>query len=331
MEPSLGISVVIPCHNAERLVEDAVHSALGQTHPPAEIVCVDDGSSDATLEVLHNLSAAFPDRLRVVAQPRGGACAARNKGLSLVTGAYVQFLDADDELLPDKLSHQATVVHQHDEPDLVVGSYVRHQLDGSQLPLINQPMNPWVALLQKRMGITSVNLFKREALLHVGGWNEDYPSNQEYELMFRMLQAGHSVAFDPSPLTIIRQQPRSISNATPEANLVRRIGLVAEIREYARRHVGEGEVVDTADSVLFFLIRMRCNYNLQRGIDAFHEHFDDSYVPQVDRYITRTYARAYRLLGFPLTQRLRTATKRTLRRLRSIQARKGEQRSLVTP
>lgn len=95
----LMVSVIIPCYNAERWVAEAIQSCLDQTYSPIEVIVIDDGATDRSLEVIKS----FGQRIRWETGPnRGGNCA-RNRGLALSKGQYVQFLDADDYLLPEKL------------------------------------------------------------------------------------------------------------------------------------------------------------------------------------------------------------------------------------
>lgn len=304
-------SVVIPCHNAASTVERAVLSALAQTRRPAQIVCVDDGSDDDTLAVLHRLARAEPGRVEVVAQPRAGACAARNHGLRLVTAPYVQFLDADDWLHPEKLAHQLGLVEGHGTrpPDIVAGSFTRERLDGAPVLRTTHLGDPWAALAWVRLGITSANLFRRRAVLRVGGWNEAWASSQEYELMFRMLRRGVTVAFDPFPLTVLYQQAGSITQRAPEANVVRRIRLGAMILRYLRRY-GRPRDVAEAEAALFFLVQMRCAYSVERGARSYHAYFPHHYAPPVGPCVSRGYRQLHRALGFELAQRVRLAGRR---------------------
>ncbi|MBK8909688.1 MAG: glycosyltransferase [Rhodospirillales bacterium] len=90
------VSIIIPCWNAEAFVGEAIDSALAQTYRNAEVIVIDDGSTDGSLEVIKS----YGDRIRWETGPNRGAPAARNRGLALAAGAYVLFLDADDLLLP---------------------------------------------------------------------------------------------------------------------------------------------------------------------------------------------------------------------------------------
>ncbi len=96
------VSVIIPNYNYARYVGEAVESALAQTYPNIEIIVVDDGSTDASLESLSQ----FSDRIKIVAQPNQGVCVARNQGVAGSNGVFVAFLDADDVWYPTKIEKQ---------------------------------------------------------------------------------------------------------------------------------------------------------------------------------------------------------------------------------
>jgi len=94
------VSILIPAYNSERWIADTVKSAVHQSWPNKEIIIVDDGSSDNTLSILRQFESSS---VNVVSQSNKGACAARNKALSYAQGDYIQWLDADDLLAPDKI------------------------------------------------------------------------------------------------------------------------------------------------------------------------------------------------------------------------------------
>ncbi|MFM6395643.1 glycosyltransferase family 2 protein [Planktothrix sp.] len=106
------ISVVIPTYNAEKTIEETIHSVLNQTVSDLELIVVNDGSTDSTLEIISK----FTDpRLKVFSYPHSGANSARNRGLEQASGEYISFIDADDLWTPDKLELQLKVLQENPE------------------------------------------------------------------------------------------------------------------------------------------------------------------------------------------------------------------------
>lgn len=101
MEPL--VSILIPAYNAEKWIGDTIKSAVSQTWPRKEIIIVNDGSTDNTLEVAEQFESKT---LKVISQKNSGASAARNKALEYAQGDYIQWLDADDLLQPEKIALQ---------------------------------------------------------------------------------------------------------------------------------------------------------------------------------------------------------------------------------
>src|SRR3954454_11041164 len=114
----MTVSIVIPCHNQARFLAEAIDSALEQTHPPAEVIVVDDGSTDGTRAVV----AGRPD-VTYIAQANAGLGAARNTGWRAAGGACVVFLDADDRLLPHALSAGLACLDRYPRAVFCAGHY----------------------------------------------------------------------------------------------------------------------------------------------------------------------------------------------------------------
>src|SRR5262249_3857174 len=127
IESSNLVSVIMPCYNAARWVGEAITSCLRQTYRPIEIIVVDDGSTDNSPEVLRS----FGSKIRWESIPHRGGCYARNYGASLSQGRFIQFLDADDYLLPEKIERQVSFL-QETNADVVYGDWRRqhHRPDG---------------------------------------------------------------------------------------------------------------------------------------------------------------------------------------------------------
>ena len=97
------VSILIPAYNAQEWLAQTLKSAIAQSWPHKEIIVVDDGSTDKTVAIARQFES---DQVRVFRQENEGAAAARNKAFALSQGEYIQWLDADDLLAPDKIAKQ---------------------------------------------------------------------------------------------------------------------------------------------------------------------------------------------------------------------------------
>ncbi|WP_263808718.1 glycosyltransferase family 2 protein [Salinibacter sp.] len=216
----VNISVVIPCYNSESFVETAVRSALNQTFQAEEVICIDDGSTDETLEVLRSLEAENND-LIVHTQKNEGICGARNTGLKITNSQYVAFLDHDDKLQPNKLAHQAELINDCSfQPDFIAAAY-REKYPDSKREARSRKVNtsdPWVGLIHARLGRTSSNLWKASSIREVGAWQEEDGLSLDTGLMFRLLKRDAQFIGDNTPLTTrhVRDTSASMANRTEQ-------------------------------------------------------------------------------------------------------------------
>ena len=226
---NLSVSVVIPCLNAEATIKAAIKSARQQQGIDLQIICVDDGSDDETPKILAQLAGE-----QVIEYIDSGSCGdaawARNQGLALSHGEFIQFLDADDQLLEDKLYRQARVLQQSGA-DLVAGTY--HYININGRHTTHSPGNDiWHGLLTSNLGRTSANLFRHTALTAIDGWTIKQQSSQEYDLMFRLLKNGAEVAIDSTVGTEIIATHGSISHSNEADNGHRFIALRRQMIAY---------------------------------------------------------------------------------------------------
>jgi glycosyltransferase involved in cell wall biosynthesis len=202
----LKVSVIIPCYNVEKYLNRCVQSVIAQTYQNIEIICVDDGSSDNTSGVIEQLQQTFPNQIRYLKQYHQGASSARNKGVSIASGFYYQFLDADDELAQEKIENQVNLSKKHSYPDLIVGSYIQFNELGQELKkriyLPEETEQKWEKLMKTDLGNTCSNLFKSSIFREIS-WDENLSSSQEYNLLFQILRLKKVIIFDPNPLTKI--------------------------------------------------------------------------------------------------------------------------------
>lgn len=292
-----SVSVVIPCYNVADYVRSAVESALNQTLPPQEVICVDDGSTDDTFDILRGLKESGADIL-IRSQENCGATAARNVGLDICNAEYVCFLDADDILHPEKLEHQTRLVTESlPRPDLIVGAAKNIFVDDPEKPeRVDVPhTDKWIGLITSSLGITSSNLWKRSAVQAVGGWNENAERSQDTDLTFRMLRNGATVLRDPEVLTTLRRRNDSLWKQDPAASRKAFLKLRCQIKSYleATGQLTEDRVEALASS--FSMIRkVHSDGSPQLARRMHAELIPNDYHPDVGR----TYDAVYSVLGF---------------------------------
>lgn len=232
------VSIVIPCYNCSKFVNRAIESVFSQTLTNWELILVNNNSTDDTQVVLNQFCEAYPEFISCILELKPGAPAARNAGLRQAVGDWIQFLDADDELMPEKIATQLEIARAGSF-DVISGAYLSSRAAGGtvveklRLPRME---NVWESLISSKLGITSANLWKRETLLRVHGWDESLSSSQEYDLLFRLLTIKARIGFDFSPQTTIYSLENSVSNTTSPERLEKimddRINLRLRMKKY---------------------------------------------------------------------------------------------------
>lgn len=238
-QDNIMVSVVIPCYNSAAFIRRAINGVLAQEYTNWELLLVDNGSTDNTIEILNQYKAQYPEKIKVLQQPIKGAPAARNMGLHNARGRYIQFLDSDDEITAEKIGEQVNLVKQQ-QPAVIVGNaYQVKEVDGvqTQKRLTYYDTNIWVGLITTSLGRTSSCLFQREAVVKAGGWKETQTSSQEYELLFRIIKSGGKISFSPGYHTTIFLRMESVHMSGNQAK-VRQVTLnYINLRKDIRRHL----------------------------------------------------------------------------------------------
>jgi len=197
------VSILMPAYNAEEWITDTLQSALAQTWEPKEIVIVDDGSKDRTFEIARKFES---EQVRVVRQENQGAAAARNKAYSLCRGEYIQWLDADDLLAPDKIERQMQAAMAEKNPKMLyTASWGRFMYRASRADF--SPTDLWCDLspaeflLRKLAGKVAMQtatwLVTRELTEAAGPWDTTMYVDDDGEYFCRVLLASQGVRFVP--------------------------------------------------------------------------------------------------------------------------------------
>lgn len=204
----LPVTVVIAVYNGENFIRQAIESVLAQSLEDVEIIVVDDGSTDQTRDVLK----LFGERLQILTQPNVGVSAARNRAIRAAKNEFIAFLDADDYfLLTTKLAEQAEILH-HDKTFGIVHSGWQ-EVDGQggkikeHLHWQNKSTLTLADWLHHAAPLPSAMMFRRTALLKVGGFDEQMGQAEDVDLVFRLTLAGYQTRWLEKITVAYRQHP----------------------------------------------------------------------------------------------------------------------------
>ena len=212
------VSILIPCYNSVKWLNATIGSVLTQTWPNKEIIIVDDGSTDHSLQILKQYESPI---VKVISQENKGGSAARNKALEYAQGDYIQWLDADDILAPDKVECQMRVADHVGNSKILFSSpwaefYYRHQKAKFLKSNLWQDLGPveWFTIkFSEHVYMTNNTwLVSRELTELVGPWDERLSRDQDGEYFGRVVAACEKVFFVPEARSYYRRSsPKSVS------------------------------------------------------------------------------------------------------------------------
>ncbi len=223
-----SVAVIIPCRNAEAWVGRAIESARAQDYPGLDIIVIDDGSTDRSLDIVKG----YGDAVRCESGPHEGACAARNRGLALAVSDYVLFLDADDYIEAPLLRSLADGTRAA-SADLVFGPSALEYPDGRRrdragFAVTETPVSIFARIFGEDWIPSHSILWRTEFVRSIGAWDERMLRNQDGELLSRALIKEPRLAFAAEGCAIYVQHddPRRISSRCTAAAMASRVGHV---------------------------------------------------------------------------------------------------------
>lgn len=302
------ITIAIPCFNAARWIAQAVQSALDQTWPDTETIVVDDGSTDESLDAL----AGFGNKIQLIKAGHRGGNHARNAAVQASTGEWIQFLDADDFLLPQKITRQFEEV-AHADADLIFSPVLFDQDGRRTANKVDASRDPETLWLAWQLPQTGGCLWRKSALEKIGGWNEATPCCQEFELYLRAIEGGLRFRFAPtagavyrvwSEDTLCRKDPRQVI----EVRTALYRDFVTWLRE---RNQLTPDRLALAGRACFEMARTLAKLDLAEAARYHDERKREQLIHLDGPAAPLSYRTAYRTFGFSFAEKLASTLRRT--------------------
>lgn len=208
------ISVVVPAFNSEKTIRETIDSVLNQTWKNLELIVINDGSQDSTLDIINSIK---DPRLMVFTYTNAGVAASRNRGSSLAQGEFISFIDADDLWTTDKLETQLKAL-QNNPQAAVAYSWTDHIDENSQFIRTGAQYivsgNVYAELLISNFVANGSNvLIRTEALQEVGDFDQSFTPAEDWDMYLRLASRYHFIAV-PSPQVLYR-----ITNTSASSNV----------------------------------------------------------------------------------------------------------------
>lgn len=282
------VSAVIPTYNNAALVGDGVASALAQTHQPIEVIVVDDGSTDNTLDRLQR----FGSEVRIIQQEHAGPAVARNAGIRAASGEYVAFLDADDLWLPEKVARCVALLEANANAGVAYTGVRIFEMDtGSRYLLDQYAKSGHLArdLFMECRGVnTSTLVVRKKCLAAVGGFDEEFFRAQDWDLMIRLAEQ-FEYAHEPDALTERRLHTQSLS--VTHAHLYKKFNLLVLEKALARRPDLYGELKGEAYGLacLRFGMQHYAKFRMAEARAEFRASLSHQWRARTFSYLLRTY------------------------------------------
>lgn len=201
------ISVVIPCYNTEKWIARAINCVLAQVGVSIQLIVIDDGSTDGSIQVIRT----YGDRIHWESRSNRGACAARNRGLELVSTEYVMFLDADDWIEGNFLCSAFNSLHNSDA-DIAFGRLIAKTTSERKIyepPSVLSSKEMMRYFLQTSFIPPCSTAWRADFIRSIGGWREEIRRNQDFEIVFRALAKNPRIVSIPEGAGVYFQHSSS--------------------------------------------------------------------------------------------------------------------------
>ena len=251
MENNSLVSVIIPSYNRRDTIVMAIHSVQIQTYKNLEIIVVDDGSTDDTMEIINKIRNQDPRLFLFQHEKNKGANAARNTGIGKAHGEYIAFLDSDDEWLPNKISKQLNVFNSNSNVDIVFTGYYERGYPSKKISRKWIPSNSTklsTLYCENYLGTTSSVMYKSSVLRQSNGFNENLPSAQDWDLYLRTVNSDNFYIIE-EPLLNHMHPDKGCGNRI-SGNIQKKIDGLLFILKEVEELVSKGAYSDEKNAIL---------------------------------------------------------------------------------
>jgi len=266
------ISVITVVLNNKSTIEETIKSVLNQKYPNLEYIIIDGGSTDGTLDIINKYNEQI-DYLK--SEKDLGIYDAFNKGLKIASGEWIQFLDADDLLFPDKIANQINFLNNI-KCDIIFSPMKHVKLNGTSYIKIPEE-DVLLGLLKSNLGCTCSNLFKKEILNKINGWDESLMSSQEYDLMFRLYKINSNFIYYNKCETIIRERK---NGQISKSNTSERITTYFELRNKMYSYFSLNKLINNKLKEEFYWIIYYYGLCNKESSILLYEKFLKNYKPK---------------------------------------------------
>lgn len=208
------ISVIMPCFNAVDFVSESIESILNQTFTDFELILIDDGSTDASLNIIKQY-ARTDSRILVIEQENTGQSEARNRGILASRGEWIAILDSDDLALPTRLEQQLAYLDKNPDFVMIGSDFIEIDGFGHTIKCHHYPGTHSVLMkrLQRIMAFPphSSLMYRTEVVKRIGGFNNRYVRSEDWDLWLRLAEQGRVTCLN-RPLVKVRKHANNISD-----------------------------------------------------------------------------------------------------------------------